>query len=51
MVKWYKPESINLKNSFSETLLEYKLDLVGIGKETNEVQLLYRQKENLTDGC
>ncbi|MEB2282731.1 hypothetical protein LAV73_22670 [Lysinibacillus xylanilyticus] len=50
-IKWYKPETISLKNSFSETLLDYKLDSVGIGKETNEVQLLYRQKENLTDGC
>ncbi|MEY9977975.1 hypothetical protein ABH968_002921 [Lysinibacillus sp. RC79] len=50
-VKWFKPEIINLKNTFSETLLDYKLDSVGIGKETNEVQLLYRQKENLTDGC
>jgi hypothetical protein len=50
-VKWFKPETIHLDNSFSESLLNYKLDSVGIGKETNEVQLLYRQKENLTDGC
>ncbi|MGE7914980.1 hypothetical protein [Lysinibacillus xylanilyticus] len=50
-VKWFKPETIYLDNIFSETLLDYKLDSVGIGKETNEVQLLYRQKENLTDGC
>ncbi|WP_223554961.1 hypothetical protein [Lysinibacillus sphaericus] len=50
-VKWFKPETIDLNNIFSETLLDYKLDSVGIGKETNEVQLLYRQKENLTDGC
>ncbi|MFJ8459300.1 hypothetical protein ACIQ57_09220 [Lysinibacillus xylanilyticus] len=50
-VKWFKPETIDLDNIFSETLLDYKLDSVGIGKETNEVQLLYRQKENLTDGC
>lgn len=40
-----------MDNTFSENLIDYKLDSVGIGKETNEVQLLYRQKENLTDGC
>lgn len=49
-IKWYKPETISLKNSFSETLLDYKLDSVGIGKETNEVQLLYRQKKTLQMG-
>jgi len=50
-VKWFEPETIDGENTFSETLLDYKLDSVGIGKETNEVQLLYRQKDNLTDGC
>ncbi|OXS76270.1 hypothetical protein B1B04_04615 [Lysinibacillus sp. KCTC 33748] len=47
-VEWFTSERMN---SFSETLLDYKLDSIGIGKEINEVQLLYRQKENLTDGC
>jgi len=50
-VTWLNPEAIKSDNTFSEELLDYKLDSVGIGKETNEVQLLYRQRENLTDGC